>query len=172
MHPNKSNINIDICTHIKAAGGRCGSPALRGEHFCYFHTRVIKGVASRTDSITDADAIMESPEAIQLTIMKVYHNIARHKIDLKTGTLLIRILRLAASNAKYVNFDRRRDEMVREVPDYNAQYFKEYPEATEVPVRTPAFAGPSGITYPETSDSKIKDFRATFARAVTAASTI
>jgi hypothetical protein len=72
---------------------------------------------------------------------------------------------IAAMNVKFVNFDKRRDQMVREVPDYDAQYLKENPEATEVPVRAPAFAGPAGITYPETSDSTVKDFRATFARA-------
>jgi len=38
-HPNVRN-----CTHIKVTGQRCGSPALRREFFCYFHTRVIKGV--------------------------------------------------------------------------------------------------------------------------------
>lgn len=25
------------CRHIHAKGNQCGSPALRGEHFCYFH---------------------------------------------------------------------------------------------------------------------------------------
>jgi hypothetical protein len=165
MLTKKPNINIETCTHIKAAGGPCNSPALRGEHLCYFHTRVIKGVASRADSIIDVDAIMETPEALQLAIMKVYNNIMRHKIDLKTGTLLIRTLRIAALNVKYVNFDKHRDQMVREIPDYDAQYLKENPEAAEVPVRVPPFGGPAGITYPETSDSQVKDFRATFARA-------
>jgi hypothetical protein len=42
-------------------------------------------------------------------------------------------------NVKYVNFDKHRDQMVREVPDYDAQYLKENPEATEVPVRVPPF---------------------------------
>ena len=34
--------NVRHCTHIKVTGQQCGSPALRGEFFCYFHTRVIK----------------------------------------------------------------------------------------------------------------------------------
>jgi hypothetical protein len=32
--------NVRHCTHIKVTGQQCGSPALRGEFFCYFHTRV------------------------------------------------------------------------------------------------------------------------------------
>ena len=32
------------CTHIKVTGVRCGSPALRGEQFCYFHQRMLCSV--------------------------------------------------------------------------------------------------------------------------------
>ncbi len=32
------------CTHIKVTGVRCGSPALRGEQFCYFHQRMLRTV--------------------------------------------------------------------------------------------------------------------------------
>jgi hypothetical protein len=39
IHPN-----VKVCTHIKVTGVRCGSPALRGEQFCYFHQRMIRGV--------------------------------------------------------------------------------------------------------------------------------
>ena len=32
------------CTHIKVTGVRCDSPSLRGEPFCYFHQRMMRGV--------------------------------------------------------------------------------------------------------------------------------
>ena len=28
------------CRHIKTSGGKCGSPALRGQPYCYFHSRL------------------------------------------------------------------------------------------------------------------------------------
>jgi hypothetical protein len=28
---------IPICEHLFTAGRRCGSPAMRGTHFCYYH---------------------------------------------------------------------------------------------------------------------------------------
>jgi hypothetical protein len=31
--------SFPTCQHIKKNGIRCGSPALRGRSFCYFHTR-------------------------------------------------------------------------------------------------------------------------------------
>src|SRR6266700_2168376 len=36
--------NPKSCTHIKVTGVRCGSPALRGEQFCYFHQRMLRTV--------------------------------------------------------------------------------------------------------------------------------
>ena len=30
-------MTLVICEHIKMSGGRCGSPALRGQRYCYFH---------------------------------------------------------------------------------------------------------------------------------------
>ena len=39
----------EICRHIRTNGGRCGSPALRGRAFCYFHINLTQrhtGVAS------------------------------------------------------------------------------------------------------------------------------
>ena len=36
--------SVKVCTHIKVTGVRCGSPALRGEQFCYFHQRMMRGV--------------------------------------------------------------------------------------------------------------------------------
>src|SRR5271166_6951666 len=44
--PMSQNKNTRTCTHIKVNGVPCGSPALRGEAFCYFHQRMIRGVAT------------------------------------------------------------------------------------------------------------------------------
>lgn len=40
-------MKLAICEHVKLRGGRCGSPALRGQHYCYFHVgahRIIPSV--------------------------------------------------------------------------------------------------------------------------------
>ena len=56
------------CSHIRVTGQRCGSPSLRSEFFCYFHTRVIKGVQQRVDML-DSMALLEDCESIQFSIM-------------------------------------------------------------------------------------------------------
>jgi hypothetical protein len=127
-HPNVRN-----CTHIKVTGQQCGSPALRGEFFCYFHTRVIKGVQQRVDMRLDSMALLEDCEAIQLSIMHVVDGLVKGTLDSTRARLIIQALRIAARNAKNVRFDDchyrpSEQPMVRQVPDYARQYLSEHPE--------------------------------------------
>jgi hypothetical protein len=127
-HPNVRN-----CTHIKVTGQRCGSPALRGEFFCYFHTRVIKGVQQRVDMQLHSMALLEDCESIQLSIMYVVDGLLKGTLDATRARLIIQALRIAARNAKNVRFDdvhyrSSEQPMVREVPDYARQYLIEHPE--------------------------------------------
>ena len=39
-------MGLAICRHIKLGGGRCGSPALRGQHYCYFHAGAHRAIPS------------------------------------------------------------------------------------------------------------------------------
>src|ERR1700683_4340318 len=127
-HPNVRN-----CTHIKVAGQQCGSPALRGEFFFFFPTRVIKGVQQRVDMRLHSMALLEDCESIQLSIMHVVDGLVKGTLDPTRARLIIQALRIAARNAKNVRFDdiHYRDSeppMVREVPNYAEQYLIEHPE--------------------------------------------
>jgi hypothetical protein len=127
-HPNVRN-----CTHIKVTGQRCGSPALRREFFCYFHTRVIKGVQQRVDMQLHSMALLEDCESIQLSIMHVVDGLLKGTLEATRARLIIQALRIAARNAKNVRFDdihygSTEPPMVREVPDYARQYLIEHPE--------------------------------------------
>ena len=127
-HPNVRN-----CTHIKVTGQRCGSPALRREFFCYFHTRVIKGVQQRVDMQLHSMALLEDCESIQLSIMHVVDGLIKGTLDATRARLIIQALRIAARNAKNVRFDAHdhgimAQPIVREVPDYARQYLIEHLE--------------------------------------------
>ena len=131
--PIPTRPNVRNCTHIKVTGQRCGSPALRGEFFCYFHTRVIKGVQQRVDMRLHSMALLEDCESIQLSIMHVVDGLLKGTLDATRARLIIQALRIAARNAKNVRFDQDRyysheQPMVREVPDYAQQYLIEHPE--------------------------------------------
>jgi hypothetical protein len=127
-HPNVRN-----CTHIKVAGQQCGSPALRGEHFCYFHTRVIKGVQQRVDMQLHPIALLEDHESIQLSLMHVVDGLWKGTLEPIRARLIIQALRIAARNAVHARFDdcyyeEDEQKMVRVVPDYARQYLIEHPE--------------------------------------------
>jgi len=133
-----------VCTHIKATGQRCGSPALRGEFFCYFHTRIIKGVQQRVDMRLHSMALLEDCESIQLSLMYVVDGLMKGTLDPNRAKLIIQALRIAARNAKNVRFDDHlyqptEPPMVREVPDYARQYQMEL--STREPETNPASCG-------------------------------
>jgi hypothetical protein len=125
-------MDTPLCTHIKVTGHRCGSPALRKQLLCYFHSRILKGVDNRIDAVNDPDTIFEDTASVQCALIKVFNMILRGTIDLKPAALLVRALRLAASNLKTAKFETRIAEMVTEVPNYNAIYAKEHPGAKSV----------------------------------------
>jgi len=39
-------MDLAICRHLKLDGRRCGSPALRGQHYCYFHAPAHRAIPS------------------------------------------------------------------------------------------------------------------------------
>jgi hypothetical protein len=122
------NPNVRRCTHIQITGHRCGSPALKQEYFCYFHTRMIKGVQSRVDSQIHPVALLESAEAIQAAIMHTVDAVLKGTIDNKRAHIVLKALHIAVRNARNVYFHIRQDDMVREVPNYAEQYLSEHPE--------------------------------------------
>jgi hypothetical protein len=109
--------NVKVCTHIKITGVRCGSPALRGEQFCYFHQRMLRTVKGPADSRLHHVALLESEEAIQVSLMEVVNALIRKTIDLPRAELVLRALNTAVRNARRVRFDNA-SPMVTQVPDY------------------------------------------------------
>jgi hypothetical protein len=123
LHPN-----VRRCTHIQITGHRCGSPALKQEYFCYFHTRMIKGVQTRVDSQIHPIALIENAEAIQSAIMHMIDGVLKGTIDNQRAALVLKALYIAVRNSRHVYFRLRPDDMVREVPNYAQQYLTEHPE--------------------------------------------
>jgi hypothetical protein len=101
--------NPRTCTHIKVTGTRCGSPALRGEDYCYFHYRML--CSSRISRV----ALLENEEAIQVSLMEVVNSLLRGTLDLKRGELILRALNTAVRNSRRVRFEDV-SGMVRELP--------------------------------------------------------
>jgi len=109
--------NVKNCTHIKVTGVRCGSPALRGERFCYFHQRMIRTVKGPPASRVHHAALLEDEESIQASLMEVVNALLRGSIEIKRAELILRALNTAVRNIRRVNFSRV-SHMITHVPDY------------------------------------------------------
>jgi hypothetical protein len=93
------------CQHIKTSGGKCGSPALRGQPYCYFHSRVPadgqkQGPARRPGSLSAALANLEDRSAVLHATTAVAAAVAGHRIDTKRASLIIYALQIALGNVK------------------------------------------------------------------------
>lgn len=110
---------IKICAHIKVSGVRCGSPALRGEEFCYFHQRMIRTVKSPHSRLHHV-ALLENEQAIQASLMEVVNALVRGTIDLKRGELILRALNAAVRNSRRAHFNVD-TEMITQLPDFESE---------------------------------------------------
>ncbi len=113
----KQLMSYKSCTHIKVTGVRCGSPALRGEQFCYFHQRMLRTVKDPASRIHH-HALLEDEESIQASLMEVVNALLRGTIELKRAELILRALNTAVRNIRRVKFGVNKPEMVTEIPDY------------------------------------------------------
>src|SRR5580700_3075908 len=114
------NPNTHACSHIKVNGIRCGSPSLRGEVFCYFHQRMLRGVRTPPKSRLHPIANFEDAQAIQASLMEVVNALVRNHIDVARARLILRALSIAVRNSNKVRFDCWQSDMVNEVPEYPA----------------------------------------------------
>src|SRR5580692_8135628 len=117
MSSNMSIPSPKSCTHIKVDGVRCGSPALRGEQFCYFHQRMIRTVKGPPASRVHHAALLEDDESIQASLLEAVNALLRGSIEVKRAELILRALNTAVRNIRRVNFSRV-SHMITHVPDY------------------------------------------------------
>jgi hypothetical protein len=92
---------VPECRHIKTSGGKCGSPALRGQPYCYFHSRQrVRATQQQPSALSLAFTSFEDRGAIQHAICEVGVALAEQRIDRKHAGILLYALQIASGNAK------------------------------------------------------------------------
>ncbi len=91
-----------LCRHIHTSGHRCGSPALRGEPFCYHH-HTTRSPAPRHRGVNPAHAVFELPAiddraGVQFALAQVLARIATNQLDPKRSSQLLFGLLIASRN--------------------------------------------------------------------------
>src|SRR5438552_2316999 len=107
--------NIPRCEHIHLTGMRCGSPALRGQSHCYYHTEVCRERPVTAANIPALDHALN----IQQTTRDLMTQIIAGHLDTKRCGLLLYALQIASSNMRWVQSESTRpseNDMVRALP--------------------------------------------------------
>ena len=108
-------VSVPICEHVKPGGGRCGSPALRGRNFCYYHTRLYESLPVGRNMYAEEKKnaapgewpiyefpvpALEDAAAIQIGFMQALHGVANHNLDPRRAKLVLSALHGARMNLK------------------------------------------------------------------------
>jgi hypothetical protein len=114
---SRYSVSIPRCTHIKTNGTQCGSPALRGRRFCFFHKNW-RGQRIQLDAklpavpATFTLPVLEDANSVQIALMQVIHLLLSGRIDSKTAGLLLYALQTASLNLKQTDLEPRAHERV------------------------------------------------------------
>ncbi len=80
------------CHYLKLNGSRCGAPALRGRHLCYFHLRALR--RKRDYRLP----VLEDAASLQYAIMQILRALEDKHYDIKTCGMMLYGLQIACSN--------------------------------------------------------------------------
>ncbi len=99
---------IAICEHIKDNGDTCGSPALTGYDFCYFHQR-LRYPRHRPGDFEYKLPILDTPESILMATQHITQATLDGVLEERRGRLVLSALRLAKATLKEMNKDKKPD---------------------------------------------------------------
>lgn len=95
------------CLHLRFSGRRCGSPALRGRPYCYFHAKQREPQPLRLYL-----SQLDDPTAIQFNIARVMNAYQAGRMSRKDAYLYVAALQVASGNLRNVEKELALDEPV------------------------------------------------------------
>ena len=106
---------IRHCEHVKTNGHFCGSPAMRGRNYCFYHLNLAgqrlraQQFAARGQGQFPELPLLEDAASIQLALMQVNEWLLRGAIDHKTAGLLLYSLQTASCNLRNMHEEAEAD---------------------------------------------------------------
>ena len=93
------NVVVKTCEHIKTNGEPCGSPALTGSGYCYFHDRFhdLNNMPGAPDYIPP---VLEDHLSVQLFIMQITKAQICSSISPVEASHLLNFARIAMQNLR------------------------------------------------------------------------
>ena len=85
------------CSHLFPDAHLCGSPALRGEAFCYYHHPTRKPAANPRARRGFTLPIVADPETLHHALSEVIRRLAANQLDVRRAGLLLYSLQIAST---------------------------------------------------------------------------
>jgi hypothetical protein len=114
-----------LCRHIKTNGLQCQAPALTGQQWCYFHSRLhqshqkFRYTGAARGYLLPGQHIelstLEDRESVQVALSTVINALATGNLDIRRATALLYGLQLASQNASSLNTKPYAPRVVRDV---------------------------------------------------------
>ena len=93
---------IKICEHLHDDGSTCGSPALTGYNFCYFHQR-LRHPRHRPGDFEYKLPVLDTPHAILMATQHITQAALDGILEASRARLVLSALRLAMTTLKAMN---------------------------------------------------------------------
>lgn len=139
-------MSVPICEYIRTGGKRCGSPAMRDQRFCYYHTGLYQAMPMTTMFVEENPhprpgdypvagfqvPFLDDASAIQLGYMQLIHGVSHLRLDPTRARLILAALQGASANLKHAEAS---------LPPMPAPL----PAEVEVPKKPAASEGAAGV---------------------------
>jgi hypothetical protein len=105
------------CRHIKVNGTQCGSPALRGKNFCFYHqtnrAANVEWYCKESRIISEISLpVFEDAHSVQGVVRQVVGMLLQNRLEKKTAGLMLYALQIASSNLKRMALEKPQPEQV------------------------------------------------------------
>ena len=108
---------FQICEHIKPGGTRCGSPAVHGGKFCFYHRGMREALPMTTMFVQENPNVapgdtpvscfdmpfLEDAASIQIAFMQLIHGVAHFRLQPRRAQIILSALHGAAANLRLLN---------------------------------------------------------------------
>ncbi len=124
---DEAGCSLAICEHIKPSGTSCGSPVLRDQKFCYYHSKVRKTVPKnnlfvfldnpgrKENDPYDAFEFpyLEDAAAVQIGFMQFIYGVSQHRMEEWRARMILSALHGAAANLRLMEASSAQSERPR-----------------------------------------------------------
>jgi hypothetical protein len=119
------------CEHVKSNGHFCGSPAMRGRNYCYFHLNYVghrlraekqaaRGQLSHSNNVAFELPLLEDAASVQLALMQVTNAMLQGTLDPKRAGLVLYALQTASINLRNMEKEAKNQEVAAVCNSYDS----------------------------------------------------